>query len=77
MARDRTEKKGKRRRSPSPKLQPIGPLWDALDAERKELIVAALIDNLVSVVVEDYKKEMRARRERGEGEVRPECSEAN
>jgi len=76
MGRDRTEKKGKRRRPP-PKLEPIGPLWDTLDAERKEVIVVALIDNLVPVVVKDYKKEMRARRERGEGEVRPDCSEAN
>jgi len=58
MGRDRTEKKGKRRRSPPPKLEPIGPLWDALDAERKELIVAALIGNLVTDVVETYRARM-------------------
>jgi len=59
MGRDRTGEKPKRKRSPAPKLEPIGPLFRHLPPEKKALIVNALIGNLVTVVVEEYQEEMR------------------
>ncbi len=59
MDTDRTEGKAKRHRSPAPKLAPLRPLWKSLDPERKELIVAAFIGNLVSAVVDEYMAETR------------------